>query len=212
MMLCAEMPGRDAREGHLVVALGVEAYRVGSHAAGKLLDEPGHRGTVRAAAEEARRLARAQLPLHRSAQRFAELLAQGVEVRVRVGVELRPPVRCHRHMAARGHHAVPGRHAVHAAEDGARRRDRVEEQVVEDRLHVDLAGAQRIGLRRIAQSPFVQAPAQRLRREAVHRQHRAAVGQRGSQREVTLRGRGRLGRTHGGGGGGPVGVAGGQSR
>ena len=76
---------------------------------------------------------------HRVAQQAAELVAQGRRTRRLRGSSKRGhPVGRDGQPAVLEPRAVAGRQAVHALEDGARRRDGVEVQVVEDGLRVEL--------------------------------------------------------------------------
>ena len=126
--------------------------------------------------------------LHGLAQQAAELGLQCVERRRALGPELRTLVGRHRHRALARQGVVARGQALHAAEDGARRRHHVEEHVVEDGLRVDLAGAQGVGTLGERHAVAVTAPAQRLLREAVHGKKGAAVGQLHRRGEGTVRG------------------------
>ncbi len=199
VVLGAEALGGDARELHLVVALGLEADRVGGRRpAGHLADHAGHGGAVGAAAQEARRLAAVELRGHGVAHQLAEFGGEGREFRVARLREAGHPVGRDGEPAAFEQRAVRRRQAVHALEDGARRRDDVEVQVVEDRLRVDgCPGRQRgefVGAGGEVQLPVDDAVAQRADREAVHGQEGAAGAVAEAHRKVAVgAGRGRRG-------------------
>jgi hypothetical protein len=148
-------------------------------AAGRPAAKAGHGGAVGAAAEEAAGLAAVQPALHRIAQQSPKRLAQGVEVAASGLVEARYPVRLHGDAGAILHDAVTRRQTMDVLEDGPRRRDGVEVQVVEDGLRVELGPrpGELVGSFRETQLAIHQAVAQGLDREAVDRADRTAIGQ-----------------------------------
>ncbi len=193
VVLGAEAARGDARVGHLVVALGVEADRIGCAAAGDLGDEAGDGRAVGAAAEEARRGAAVELRGDGRAQPAAEVAGQRVEVGAGGLGELRRPPAQQVHAAVGVDAcAVSGRQAVHAVERGARRRDHVEVEVVVDRLRGQRRrrreGGQLVGALGVVHAAVDDAPAQRALGEAVDCEPGAAAGVGGAAGVVAVDG------------------------
>ena len=190
-MLSTEVARSDACELHLVITGGVEADRVGScRQAGDAAEHAGNGGTVGPAAEkaaDARRIERADLGTHRRLDVSAKLALQIGERPIVAFVERRRPVGLHRQLPAFEAGAMAWWQTLHAAQDRARRRYDVEEQVVEDGLGVDIGDAvgQRICARREAQALAVDAVTQRARREAVDGEERAAALVAQRDRKIT---------------------------
>ena len=196
VVLGAEVARSDAREFHLVVASGVEADRVGAGGtAGDAPEHARHGGTVGAAAQEAAHACRVyagHLRAHAVFDEAAELVAQPGEGAPVLLVEGRCPVGLYGQLAILEHRAVPGGQPVNAAEHRARRRDDVEEEVVEEGLRVEVGRAisQRVGTFSKAQLTAIDAVAQRACGEAVHGHEHAAklVAQRHRKVAGHLRG------------------------
>jgi hypothetical protein len=166
------MPRRDAGVFHLVVALGVEADRKRSRRlAGQFTHDAGDRRTVGAAAEETADAPPLELARNAVAQQAIELLSQFVETLRCILDENGFPPSFQRHLAAIHQHIVRGRQARDAGKSCARCGDDVEEQVVEDRLRLDVGGVVRNLVRPLAYRDAIAIDpiAQRMKGEAVDR-------------------------------------------
>ena len=170
----AEVPRGDAGVLHLVVAGGVEADRVGARGlAEHLAQHAAHRGAVGAAGEEAAGGMPGGLAGHVLLDDVEEALFALGEVGCVAFVESGLPpghALCAAGSGPLQHMA--GRQALDIREDGARRRDHVEIQVVEDRLRRQRARVARhaIGAVGEAQPAIRLAVADRPGAEAVVRQ------------------------------------------
>ncbi len=191
MVLGAEVARRDAGELHLVVALGLEADRVGGGGApGRQADHAGDGGTVRAAAQEAGGLAAIELVCHGLAQKLPERLLFRAGSKCGGLVEGRHPIRGDRQFPVLEQRIVPGRQAEHVLEDRARGGYDVEIDVIEDCLRIQRRRVGRVdkcvGTQREAQFVTDDAIAQGADRESIHRQESAAGGLAQCDREFAI--------------------------
>jgi hypothetical protein len=160
----AEMGGGDARELHLVEAVGVEADGIGvGAAAGHAGQHAGDGRTVGAAAEEGADAVAGGRVAHRRREQFAELRrVAGIVVGRIVGVG-HAPVEAGAQSAVAQMHVLRRQQLEHVAVDGGRCRHHVAVEVVVQRLRIDRRAHRRVCGHRVGgRAEHQRAAAQRI--------------------------------------------------